>query len=271
MLEAASTTEAAPFESVSVKSTCAPANATYPFPSPMFFINVTVNVCAAPTRFVASGVIAIFASTNVFTAGPEFGATPFVETVNADGVPSVPVQVALPVTFPAELDVNTIVHLPLPSVFAPASSHVLAAAFSTATAPFEGVNEKSTCAPEKATKPAPSPRSFDNVTVNVCGAPIRFVASGVIAIFASTNVFTAGPEFGATPSVETVNGVGVPNVPVQLAFPVTFPVAVRREHDRALAVAVRVRTRVVTRARRCVQHRAGTVRVRQREVHVRTR
>src|SRR3954468_19319013 len=98
----------------------------------MSFESVTVNVCGAPTRFVASGLIAIFASTNVFTAGAEFGATPLVETVNADGVPSVPVQEALPVTFPVEFEVNTIVHLPLPSVFAPASSHVLAAASSTA-------------------------------------------------------------------------------------------------------------------------------------------
>src|SRR6185436_17336056 len=118
-------------------------------------------------------------------------------------------------------DVNTIVHLPFASVFGPASSHELAVASSTDAAPFEFANEKSTCAPLKATKPLPSPMSFINVTVKVCGAPMRFVASGVIAIFASTNVFTAGPEFGDTPSVDTVNAEGVPRVPVQLALPVT--------------------------------------------------
>ena len=51
----------------------------------------------------------MFASTNVFTAGPEFGATPFVETVKFDPVPSAPVQLALPVTFPAEFEEKTIV------------------------------------------------------------------------------------------------------------------------------------------------------------------
>jgi hypothetical protein len=61
-------------------------------------------------RFVASGAIAIFASTKVFTAGPEFGELPFVETVKFDGVPKLPVQLAFPVTLPAEFDVNTIVH-----------------------------------------------------------------------------------------------------------------------------------------------------------------
>ena len=80
--------------------------------------------------------------------------------MNAEGVPNVPVQLAFPVTFPVEFDVNTIGHLTVASVFAPASSQVLAAASKTEAAPFESVNEKPTCAPLKATKPAPSPRFF---------------------------------------------------------------------------------------------------------------
>jgi hypothetical protein len=51
----------------------------------------------------------MFASTNVFTAGPLFGATPFVVSVT-DPPASVIVTVAFPVTVPGVFDVNTIVH-----------------------------------------------------------------------------------------------------------------------------------------------------------------
>ena len=73
-------------------------------------LSVTVNVCGAPTSFVASGAIAIFAFTNVFTASPEFGARPSVCTVNAAEPATDNVDDACPVTFPVEFDVNVIVH-----------------------------------------------------------------------------------------------------------------------------------------------------------------
>ena len=49
------------------------------------------------------------AFTNVFTALPLLGATPLVATVNGTP-PTVRVEDACPVTLPALLDVNTIVH-----------------------------------------------------------------------------------------------------------------------------------------------------------------
>jgi hypothetical protein len=51
----------------------------------------------------------MFASTNVFTAGPEFGATPFVLTV-IDALLIGTTAVAVPVTFPADGEVKVIVH-----------------------------------------------------------------------------------------------------------------------------------------------------------------
>src|SRR5262249_48812762 len=52
-----------------------------------------------------------------------------------------------------------------------------------------------TVSPAAATRPAPSPRSFFTVTVNVWLTPTSFVAGdGVIVMFASTHVLTAGPE-----------------------------------------------------------------------------
>src|SRR3954454_10051772 len=48
----------------------------------------------------------MFASTNVFVAGPELGATPFVETVNEAEPATEPVQVAFATTCPAHCEVN---------------------------------------------------------------------------------------------------------------------------------------------------------------------
>jgi len=62
-----------------------------------------------------------------------------------------------------------------------------------------------TVAPAKATNPAPSPTSFCNVTVNVCGCPTSFVAFGAIEIFAFTHVLVAGPLFAPAPFVFRVN------------------------------------------------------------------
>jgi len=91
-------------------------------------------------------------------------------------------------------------------------SQVLAAAFSTAFAPFAFVSVKSTCSP--AAGPKPAPVSLSNVTVNVCGWPISFVADGAIEILAATHAFVAfgpSPTFASpvvlvskTPPTETV-------------------------------------------------------------------
>ena len=92
-------------------------------------------------------------------------------------------------------------HRPFASVFGPASSQVLAAASSTAAAPFELRSAKPTCSPDAAWKPAPFPVSFMSVTVNVCDWPTRFVALDAIAIFASTHRLVAGPELPPVPFV----------------------------------------------------------------------
>src|SRR5262249_43407662 len=68
----------APFESVSVKSTCAFWNGTKPAPLPRSSSRSTVNVCGWLTSFVAFGVIEIRALTHVLVAGPELPAVPFV-------------------------------------------------------------------------------------------------------------------------------------------------------------------------------------------------
>ena len=135
-----------------------------------------------PTGLVASGgVIWMFASTNVFTASPEFGATPSVATVIGDPLTE-SVEVACPVTLPAVGELKVIVHCPAASVFAPAFVHVPVGA--VCAAPLESVNVTSTCSPAAGTKPAPM--SFCRVTVKVCGAPTSLVASGAIVILAAT-------------------------------------------------------------------------------------
>jgi hypothetical protein len=59
-----------------------------------------------PTWFVAVGGVSwMFASTNVFTASPEFGATPFVSTGIVRPL-IVTVDDACPVTVPPVADVN---------------------------------------------------------------------------------------------------------------------------------------------------------------------
>ena len=60
--------------------------------------------------FAVAGVIWMFASTNVLTASPEFGATPSVCTVNGAEPPTDSVEDACAVTFPAVLELITIVH-----------------------------------------------------------------------------------------------------------------------------------------------------------------
>ncbi len=62
----------------------------------------------------------MLASTKTLTAGPLLPAVPSVVTVNGVGVPSDPVQLAMPVTLPGVGEVNVTVHWPAASVFGPA-------------------------------------------------------------------------------------------------------------------------------------------------------
>ena len=125
---------------------------------------------------------------------------PSVATVNGAEPLTASVAEAWPVTLPAVGEVNTIVHWPARSVFAPALSQVLATASSTAPAPLEFVSVKSTCSLAAATN-VPVPLSFCSVTVKVCGLPTSFVALGVIEIRASTQVLTAATELPFWPFV----------------------------------------------------------------------
>src|SRR5262249_35066045 len=63
-----------------------------------------------------------------------------------------------------------------------------------------------TVSPAAGTRPAPAPRAFFTVTVNVWLSPTSLVASGAIVMLASTHVFTAGPEVPAVRSVLRVSG-----------------------------------------------------------------
>jgi len=140
----------------------------------------------------------MFASTNVFTASPEFGATPSVATVNAADPFTDRVDVACPVTVPAVADVKVTEHCPDAFVvhangpegdgFAPFAPDKLIVMLSPAAA----VND-------------PAPVSFSSVAVNVCGCPIALVAFGAIEMRAFTQVLVAGPELAPTPSVLRVS------------------------------------------------------------------
>src|SRR5712691_10641475 len=138
----------------------------------------------------------MFASTNVLTALPPFGATPSVSTLKFAEPFTESVEDACAVTLPGVGEAKVIVHCPFASVFAVVQVPVAV----VCVAPFEFVSVKWTCSPCAATN-VPVPGSFSSVTVKVCGWPISFVASGAIAILASTHVFVAGPEFAAVPSV----------------------------------------------------------------------
>src|SRR5437763_785777 len=178
-------------------------------------------------KLVPFGVIEILASTKVFTASPELGATPSVERVSVSP-PTVRLTEACPVTCPAEFEVNTTVHCPLASRLSPegwASSQVEAAAFRVLVAPLELVRVTSTLPTVAATNPAPSPASFWTVTVKVWGWPTSLVALWAMEILASTNVFTASPELGAMPSVERVRATPPTDRDTE-ACPVTCPAVI---------------------------------------------
>ena len=93
------------------KVICVPSGAFAVPPLPLSTFTCAVKVWVAPTGFVAvSGEIWMFASTNVFTASDEFPFWPFVCTVTWTPPANVIVDVACPVTFPADGELNVIVH-----------------------------------------------------------------------------------------------------------------------------------------------------------------
>src|SRR6188768_4248371 len=157
----------------------------------------------------------MFASTNHLRAGPEFPFRPSVCTVIGSCCdPRFSVLDAFPLTRPGVAEVNVTVVLPVAFVVAVNGPAGLA------FAPFTLVRVIVTDSPAALTQP--EPRFFSRCAVNVCGALISFVASGVIEIRASTNVFTAGPLFGATPFVARLNTTP-PIDSVDEALPVTVP------------------------------------------------
>src|SRR5438046_2693811 len=87
--------------------------------------------------------------------------------------------------------------------------------------------------------PLPSPRSRFTFTVKVCLAPTSFVPLPVMAIFASTYVFTASNEFGALPSVVAENDPP-PNEVKTVAWPVTCPVFGDEKTTLQVPVALRL-------------------------------
>ena len=99
----------APFDVVSVTSTCSFAAGTKPVP--LSFSSVTVKVCGWPTSFVALGAIVIRAATQTFVAGPELAPTPFVCRVS-ETPPTVVVTCALTTVEPAVAEVIVAVQLP---------------------------------------------------------------------------------------------------------------------------------------------------------------
>ena len=195
---------AAPFASVSVTSTCSPGAGTKP--APASFSSVTVNVCGAPTSFVALGAIEIRAPTgvHVFVAGPELRAWPFVVRVRETPATET-VVLALIVVVPVVGELICTVHEPVP----PEVVHELGPT-NAAVAPPAFDSENEIVVPSGAfTKLLPEPSFTFTCPVSVWFVPTGFDAvSGVIWMFASTNVFTASPEFGATPLVSTCTVAG---------------------------------------------------------------
>ena len=106
---------------------------------------------------------------------------PFVWTVTVAGRASrLSVEEACAVTVPAVGEVNVIVHCP--AAFGVRTGVVqVPVGVGVASAPFESVSVTSTCSPAAGTN-VPVPVSFSSVTVNVCGWPTSFVASGAIEI-----------------------------------------------------------------------------------------
>ncbi len=154
-----------------------------------------------------------------------------------------------------------IVQLPVP----PAVVH----GFAVVNEPGPQSIVKLICVPFGAFTKPPVPVFTFTCAVKTWLTPTGFVAvCGVIWMFASTNVLTASPEFGATPSV--CDGERRRARDGQRRRRVRRHLAGRGEVKTIVhwPARVRVRTGVVAGARRGVQRRGRTVRVRQREVDV---
>src|ERR1051326_4393137 len=145
----------------------------------------------------------MFASTHVLTAGPEppgpepmFAVAGLVSRVS-ETPPTVRDADAFAVVLPPSELVITSVHSPFASVV-PVPAVPLAAPHVPPTrcefAPLEFAIDVVTVTPAAGCRPLPSPASALTLTVNVCVVPTSFVASGTIRMFASTHVFTAGPD-----------------------------------------------------------------------------
>src|SRR5206468_12319884 len=102
----------APLALVRVTAGFTPPTGCGPLPEPSSALTVTVKVWLSPMPFVALGAIAMVASTNVFTAGPELPDWPLVVRVS-ETPPTLSVTEAVPVTVPPELEVKVTVHWPL--------------------------------------------------------------------------------------------------------------------------------------------------------------
>jgi hypothetical protein len=100
---------------------------------------------------------------------------------------------AVTAVVPVADELIVVVHVP-PLVTQPAGG------LGVETAPSESTLVKVTAVPFGA-RTSPSPGSTQTVAVKVCESPTSFVSSGVIAIRASTHVFSAGSELAPVPSV----------------------------------------------------------------------
>ena len=172
-----------------VKLICVPFGA-FTTPVPSFTLTCAVNVCAWPTRFTPFGVIWMFASTNVFTASSVFGAFPSVDTVNASHHRQR--RRRMPGDLPGRVRRERDRAL---------TRRVRIRASSRAGTPCGRmsrpvrVRQREVHMLTRSRHKTASPMSFDTVTVNVCGWPTSFVASGVISIFAPTQFFVALSPF----------------------------------------------------------------------------
>ena len=111
----------APPAFVRLALTAVPAGAFAKLPPPVLTLTWIVSVWSVPIGLLAVwGVIWMFASTNVLTAGPLLPPVPLVVTVKVAACRADPVQLALPVTLPGVGEVKVIVHWPAASVFGPA-------------------------------------------------------------------------------------------------------------------------------------------------------
>src|SRR5262249_51883045 len=128
------------------------------------------------------------ASAHSFCAGAELAPVPLVVLVSVTVLTTV-VTVAEITDVPGVADVGVTVHEPV----APTVEHGL-----PAIAPGPAVTLTATCVPAGAfTNPLPG-FTF-TCTVSTWSAPTGLMSvAGVIWMFASTKVFTAGPLFGAT-------------------------------------------------------------------------